>query len=224
MTYKQRQTRCHQLLTLRSGQPRKWTLICLRFRTRWLTPLLSLQTFGSLISPNWKTYTPTDILPSQVFQASANRQIVPWDEQCCPATCRKSNLFVLRSETWNDSKTSPAVARGARLQPYLCWDREPRNRCQTWTFTLFILWMWTSQLFFICPNAESPVKTDPSQGGGLSGPQHLSRVPFLKWIFSLFILFYVLVYILFCSWRTWRLRQHVQIGHWIQAFINDRGK
>lgn len=141
--------------------------------------------------------------------------------------CRKSNLFVLRSETWNDSKTSPAVAHGAKLQPYLCWVREMRNQCQMWTFTLSILRMWTSQLFFycfvlICSNAERFVKTDPSQGS-LSWPQHITRVPFLKWIFRLFILFYIwysIFNILYSSDEGHEsCNRHVHISYWKQAVI-----
>lgn len=160
--------------------------------------LLSRQTFGSLISPNWKMYTPMDILPSKVFQASANRQTVLRDEQCCPAACRKSHLFVLRSEMWSDSKAFPAIVHGARLQPYLCQDCQLRSQCQMCTFTqLFCecgLHSFTKKFALMLRVLWRQTKVR-GEGVVLNWPQQTTRMPFLKWISRLLILCYMLFYI-----------------------------
>lgn len=147
------------------------------------------------------------------------------DEQCCPAACRKSHLFVLRSEMSSDSQNLSSRSTKCQTAALSLPGLPAKELVPMCTFAQLFCECGLYSFIFLknCPNAMSPVKTNQNQRRGvvLSWPLQITRMLFLKWIFRFLILYYILFCIPVYSWRLW---WQVWIRYWKHAFINDGGK
>jgi len=169
MTSEQRQTRCHQLLTLRSGQPRKRTLICPRFRTCWLTALTSPWTLWLPNLPKLETGHPNGCNPFFSISSVGKRTNCTTRRAALPRYVQEIQLICLeeRNVKWQQHLSSRSMrCQTAALSPLGPPAEESVPNADIYALHCadvdFIAWVF---LFSICPNAESPVQTQT--GGGV---------------------------------------------------------